>query len=164
MNAVGLIALGKQGIFARPSLRSGVIRRWLHELHPSPPHMTDSLRASLARLEHLPTARGVLVVISDLHEPEGCAILERLAYEHETIVLQLHDPSERGDLAGYVRATEAETGRPFLGRRGRLWIDPEQVGERIRRAPVDSCLIDIGKPVVPVVTGFLRRRHRTRGK
>ena len=64
-------------------------------------------------------------------------------------MLQLRDPAEdrlRG--VGFVRAREAETGRPFVIR-GRLrGMDPTHAQRQLKRAGVDYLLIPTDQPFV----------------
>ena len=99
--------------------------------------------------------RVLVIVLSDMHDPRAVPALKRLAQEHDCAVLQLRDPAEdrlRG--VGFVRATEAETGRGLLGprpgprlrfgaRRGtaqkgwhRLSLDPDRPAVRVESPAV----------------------------
>ncbi len=57
----------------------------------------------------------MLVVLSDLHDPDVGQRLRHAAQKHDVIVLHLEDPAERGSLrAGFFRGIESETGRCSL--------------------------------------------------
>jgi uncharacterized protein (DUF58 family) len=100
------------------------------------------------------------IVLSDLHDPRALPALKRLAQEHDCAVLQLRDPAEdhlRG--VGFVRAREAETGRPFVIR-GRLrGADPARVEDQLKRAGVDYLLIPTDQPYVSRVRQFFKLRN-----
>ena len=158
LSPVGLYALGKRPVFSAPSLGSAKVRGWLRDLRAFPLDDDRSLRDSLRQLEVTIQPPGLLIVLSDLHDPEARRLLKGLAHRYETIIIQLHDPAERGEVSGFFRGREAETGRGFLGRQGDRWIDPAQVADELRGAPLDRAFVDISKPVASKIARFLKSR------
>ena len=72
---------------------------------------------SIAELTPRLTHRALLIVLSDLHDPEGVTLLKEVGQRHDCVVLQFRDPAEvsvRG--SGFMRAREAESGLPFSAR------------------------------------------------
>jgi hypothetical protein len=66
----------------------------------------------------------MVIVLSDLHDPDAFSALQVLSQEHDCIVLHLQDPAElRVKGAGLFRGVEAESGRAFVGHGRRAWID-----------------------------------------
>src|SRR2546422_214078 len=79
------------------------------------------------KLRHLAgvlESRALVIVLSDLHDPQAVPSLKLLAQEHDCVALQLQDPAERGRLGGGVfRAEEAETGSAFVATGRNRWVD-----------------------------------------
>lgn len=74
----------------------------------------------------------VIVILSDLHDPEAIPAIRRAAQRHDVIVFEMRDPAEREPLrAGFIRGREAETGTGFLGHGRQRWhrrVDPDGPG------------------------------------
>ncbi len=133
-------------------------------------HAVEPLRRSTAcegtrigrRLSQVATrARraSVIVVLSDLHDPEAIPALKRLAQRHDCIVLHLCDPAESGETGGgFFRGEEAETGRAFLGWGRSRWAVTDPITQQLRHAGLDHLLLQIDQPFLPRLTGFLRQR------
>ena len=102
----------------------------------------------------------LVIVLTDLHDPRAIPALKRLAQEHDCAVLQLRDPAEdRLHGVGFVRAGEAETGRPFVVR-GRLrGLDPSRTEDQLKKAGVDYLLIQTDQPYVSRVRQFFKHRN-----
>ena len=64
-------------------------------------------------------------------------------------MLQLQDPAETRPAAAPAscRAGEAETGRAFVTRGGRRWVDPDAVARELKRAGIDHLLMRTGPAV-----------------
>ena len=102
----------------------------------------------------------LVVVVSDLHDPQAVPVIKRVAQRHEEIVLRLEDPAERGRLrAGLFRATEAETGRGFFAHgRSRWFIGRDEAGRELRRAGIDYAVLATDRPLVPPLRRLLADR------
>ena len=107
----------------------------------------------------------MIVVLSDLHDPEALVSIRRGIQKHDVVVLQLRDPAEREPLrAGFFRGREAETGREFIGHGRQHWrssIDDhagEDLGRAIMRSGGSWLLLDTDKPFVPLLRHFLSSR------
>lgn len=107
----------------------------------------------------------LIIILSDLHDPEALVSIRRAVQKHDVVVLQLRDPAEREPLrAGFFRGREAETGRDFIGHGRQRWrsSDPEIAIEGIGRALVLSgaswLVLDTDKPFVPPLRHFLAER------
>ncbi len=115
---VGLLGCGARELHVRPTLsrnrRDGMVA-------PAPPSRLSrgDIAGQRAR-EVAPSLkrRTMIIVLSDLHDPEAFAALQVLAQEHDCIVLHLQDPAElQVHGAGLFRGVEAESGRAFVGPR-----------------------------------------------
>jgi len=103
--------------------------------------------------------RGLLIILSDLHDPEAVPALKPLAREHDCVVLQLHDPAENGQLGGgFFRAEEAETGATFVGHGRSRWNYSDTTANELKASGIDHLILRIEKPFVPRLRDFLRRR------
>lgn len=159
MSPVGLLAAGDRDLRVPPTLSTSTAMRWAHQLRlydfREQTRLSDRLRTLAAALK----AKTLVVVLSDLHEPEAFPALELLAASHEVMVLWLEDPAEAAPpRRGIFRAREAETGQPFvLTRRTRM-----NSHERIRNSLVDGGIeflhLPIDQPVLPRVRHFLKHR------
>src|SRR4051794_17133964 len=117
ISPVGVLGVGGRGIHVRPSLSKDQVLQWLHALRSYRYDEPTSLGARIVELTPSLPHRALVIVLSDLHDPRALPALRRLAQRHDCAVLQLRDPAEdrlRG--VGFVRAREAETGRPFVAR------------------------------------------------
>jgi uncharacterized protein (DUF58 family) len=159
MSPVGLLAAGDRNLRVTPTLSTSSAMRWAHELRlydfREGTRLSERLRTLAAALK----AKTLVVVLSDLHEPDAFPALELLAASHEVITLWLEDPAEsEPPRSGIFRAREAETGKSFvLTRRTRLTTH-----DRIRNALVDGGIeflhLPIDQPVLPRLRHFLRHR------
>jgi uncharacterized protein (DUF58 family) len=101
-----------------------------------------------------------VVALSDLHDEAAVPALKLLAQRHDVVVLQLQDPAELGVRgAGFLRAGEAETGRVFVTRAGRAWVDPASAARELKRAGVDRLLIRTDQPFTADLRNFLQARN-----
>lgn len=162
MNPVGLLALGSRDLHELPSLSRGAVLQWLNRLRAyrsnETTHLARRVREILPRLEQ----RCLLIVLSDLHDPDALAALKLAAQDHDVIVLHLQDPAERGAQgAGIFRAVEAESGRAFVSHGRHAW--PLSVpAEGLRKAGIDYLPIPTEDPYLPRVRHFLRNRGARR--
>jgi uncharacterized protein (DUF58 family) len=159
MSPVGLLTAGERELRITPTLSGSTAMRWAHQLRKfdfrQRTRLSDRLRTLAAALK----SKTLVVVLSDLHQPEAFPALELLAASHEVITIWLEDPAEAAPpRRGIFRAREAETAQPFvLTRRTRL-----AAHERIRHALVDAGIeflhLPIEQPVLPRLRHFLRHR------
>jgi uncharacterized protein (DUF58 family) len=160
VSAVGLVGAGGRDLRFEPSLSSAQILQWLHRLRHFRYDEATTLGRRIAELGPTLASRSLLVVLSDLHDPLAVPALKPLAQRHDCVVLHLQDPAERGlKGAGFLRAREAETGRAFVTRGGRQWLDPELVARDLRRAGIDYLRIDTDRVFVPQLRSFFRSRN-----
>jgi uncharacterized protein (DUF58 family) len=160
ISPVGLLGVGGRNLHVRPSLSRDQVFQWLHRLRTFRYDEPTSLGARLIELTPSLTHRVLVIVLSDLHDPRAVPALKRLAQEHDCAVLQLRDPAEdRLHGVGFVRAGEAETGRPFVIR-GRLrGVDPSRIEDQLKKAGVDHLLIQTDRPYVSRVRQYFKHRN-----
>jgi uncharacterized protein (DUF58 family) len=160
VSPVGLVGVGDRNLRVEPSLSKPQIMQWLHALRHFRYDEATTLGRRIAELGPTLTSRCLLIVLSDLHDPQALPTLKPLAQKHDCVVLHLQDPAERGGLrgAGFLRAQEAESGRAFVTRGRRRWLDHEQVAQDLRRAGIDYLAIETNTHFVPQLRNFFRSR------
>jgi uncharacterized protein (DUF58 family) len=160
VSPVGVVGLGGKELQIKPSLSRQNILQWMHLLRTFRFDEPTLLGQRITDLAPTLRERAILFVLSDLHDDEGLPALRLLAQKHEVVVLQLRDPAERGvEGAGFLRASEAESGKSFVTRSGKAWVDGEAMGRNLRRAGVDHLLIDIDEPFEAHLRHFLQSRN-----
>ena len=159
VSPVALIGCGERDLRGRPSLSRELVFQWLHHLRRYRLDEKTALGASLRELSSVIENRALVIVLSDLHDPEATPALKLMAQEHDCVVLQLQDPAERGRLGGGIfRAEEAETGEAFVTHGRSRWFDEERTERELKRGGIDHLVLCIDEPFVPKLRGFLRRR------
>src|SRR6516225_3956905 len=129
VSPVGVVGVGGRELRIEPSLSSERVLQWLHELRRFRYDEPTAIGRRITELAPSLTSRAVVLVLSDLHDPDALPALKLLAQKHDCAVFQIQDPAERGvPGGGFVRAREAETGRAFVTRSRKAWADPEEIG------------------------------------
>lgn len=159
MTPVGLLGCGARELHVRPSLSRNLVMEWSHRLR----HHNFEEHTSLARRirEVVPSLkrRTMIVVLSDLHDPDAFAALQVAGQEHDGIVLHLQDPAERQvQGAGLFRGAEAETGRTFVGHGRRSLVDCAGWKGELTRFGIDYLHLPTDEPMLGRLRHFLRRR------
>ena len=159
VSPVGVVGLGGRDLRIEPSLSSERILQWLHQLRRFRYDEPTALGRRIADLAPSLTSRAVILVLSDLHDPDALPALKLLAQRHDCAVFQFQDPAEKGiGGAGFLRAREAETGRDFVTRARKTWVDPEEAAVQLRRSGIDHLVIETDKPFAARVRHFCRSR------
>jgi uncharacterized protein (DUF58 family) len=115
----------------------------------------ERLNALSARLKR----RSLLVVMSDLHDPEALKVLRQLGHQHDVVVLHLQDPAEVGGLrAGYFRGTEAESGRAFLSDGRQRWRDDCTTARDLAGSDISYLKLFTNRPMLSPLRQFLLTR------
>lgn len=159
VSPVALVGVGQRELRYSPSLSRDRILQWLHQLRHYRVDETTRLNRRLSELGAILYEKSLLIVLSDLHEPEAIPSLKRLAQQHDCVALQLTDPSEeslRG--VGWFRGQEAETGREFVSRGRSLGIDQLGLTADLRRGQVDHLQIRTDQPFVQRLRHFFKSR------
>ncbi len=159
VSPVGVLGVGGRDFRIQPSMSKDQILQWLHRLRHYRFDEPTSLGRRITELAPSLPSRTVIIVMSDLHDPSALPALKLLAQRHECAVIQLRDPAEqslRG--AGLVRGREAETGREVVSLGRRAGVNTEHVVGELRRAGLDSLLIETDRPYVQAVRQFFRGR------
>ena len=159
VSPVGVMGVGGRDVRIAPSLSRGQIMQWLHRFRSFRYDEPTTLGRRVAELGPTLTDRCLVIVLSDLHDEAAVPALKLLAQRHDVVVLQLQDPAESGiPGTGFLRAGEAESGRVFVTRGGRQWVDPEATAREMKRSGVDHLLIRTDQPFVADLRNFLKSR------
>jgi uncharacterized protein (DUF58 family) len=159
MSPVGMLGCGDRNIHVKPTLSDARVMEWAHALRHFRLNENTSLGAKIRGLAPSLPARSMLIVISDLHDPEAIDALKLVSQAHDCVVLQLQDPAERGAVGGGIfRATEAETDTHFVAHGGRRWMPEDVYLEDLRQAGVDCLLLPTNERFLPKLRQFLKRR------
>lgn len=161
---VGVIGCGVRDVRVPPSLAKDQVLQWLLRLRRYDYGERTQLVRRIAELRPTLTARSIVVVCSDLHEPGAVHAVALLAQQHEVAVLQFQDPAELAvPGSGWMRAQDAESGRGFVSSGRKALLDQAAIEHELRRGGVDHLLIRTDQPFVHRLRHFFRNRGLGRG-
>lgn len=156
---VGLLGCGARELHVRPTLSRNVVMEWSHQLRHHDFLEDTSLAARAREVAPSLKRRTMVIVLSDLHDPEAFPALQVLAQEHDVIVLHLQDPAESGVRgAGLFRGVEAESGRAFVGHGRRAWVNAAGWKSELTRFGIDYLHLPTNEPILGKLRHFLGRR------
>ena len=117
------------------------------------------LSERLKELGPMLSTRSLIIVLSDLHQPDAITPLKTLGQQHDVVALQLSDPAEQElNGVGFLRARESETGRSITTRGHNLGIDQEELKQELNRAQVDHLLMPTDQSVEYRLRHFFKSR------
>jgi hypothetical protein len=156
---VGVLGCGERELHIRPTLSRTTVYQWSHHLrHFNVNESTtlgDSVRILTASLDN----RCLVMVLSDLHDPDAVPALKLMAQEHDCVVLQLRDPAEQGRMGGGIfRAEEAETRQRFIAHGRSMWFKEETAVKDLKRAGIDCLQLYTDEHFLPRLRDFLKKR------
>ncbi|MGE3172133.1 MAG: DUF58 domain-containing protein [Planctomycetota bacterium] len=156
---VGVLGTGTRELRVEPTLQKDRVLQWMLALRRHSFAEPTQLVRRIAQLRPTLQSRTLVLVLSDLHEPDSARALSLLAQQHEVAVVWLQDPAEvsmRG--AGFVRAQEAETGAALLTHGRRRQTDPTRIERQLRQGGVDHLLVRTDEPFAHRLRHFFRAR------
>jgi len=154
-----VLGVGGTSFHMRPSLSKHQILQWLHRLRRFDYHQPTQLATRITELSPSLAQRTLILVLSDLHEPQSLPLLKRLGQQHDCVVLQFRDAAERSLRgAGFLRVQEAETGRMFTATGRTRWHDPDEIQRELKRSAIDHLVIETDQPYVPRLRQFFKSR------
>jgi uncharacterized protein (DUF58 family) len=160
VSPVGVAGVGGRDYRVDPSLSRPRVLQWLHDLRRFRYDEPTTLGRRVTELAPTLPNRCLVFALSDLQDEAAVPALKLLAQRHDVAVIQLQDPAELGmPGAGFLRAGEAETGRVFVTRAARRWVDPETTARELKRAGVDHLLVWTDRPFAADLRNFLRGRN-----
>ena len=159
MSPVGIMACGDRDLHIRPTLSRNTILQWAHELRHYNMSEETNLAASLRELAPSLDRNSMVIVISDMHDPESVSALKLMGQQHDLMVLLMQDPSEKGAVGGgFFRGREAETSREFVAHGKKTWLDTEALLGDLKLSAVDTLLLETDQPFMGKLRNFLKHR------
>jgi uncharacterized protein (DUF58 family) len=134
---VGLLGCGARELHVRPTLSRNVVMEWSHQLRHHDFLEDTSLAARAREVAPSLKRRTMVIVLSDLHDPEAFPALQVL---------------------GLFRGVEAESGRAFVGHGRRAWVDAEGWKSELTRFGIDYLHLPTDEPILGKLRHFLGRR------
>ncbi len=160
VSPVGVLAVGSRELRLKPSLSRDQIMTWLHQLRSYRYDEQTSLGKKIGQLSPMLTSRSMIIILSDLHDPDAIPAIKLLAQRHDCCVIQFRDPAERDQAgSGFVRAREVETGEVFLTSGRKTLINQDLISQSLKRAGVDHLLLEIDQPYAHLLRNFFAARH-----
>jgi uncharacterized protein (DUF58 family) len=159
MTPVGLLGCGARELHVRPTLSRNLVMEWSHNLRLHNFLEETSLAKRAREVAPSLKRRTMVIVLSDLHDPEAFASLQVLGQEHDCLVLHLQDPAElnlKG--AGLFRGAEAESGRTFVAHGRRGFVDSTEWKSELTRFGIDYLHLRTDLPILGRLRHFLNRR------
>jgi uncharacterized protein (DUF58 family) len=159
VSPVGVLGVGERALRVEPSLSRQQVLQWLLRLRRFRYDETTTLASRIAHLLPSLKNRCLVIVLSDLHDPEAVPRLKHLANAHDVVLVQLRDPAEQ-DLrgAGFLRAREAETGREYTTHGRARFVDAESLLPEWKRAGIDHIRVDTDRPFAHRLRHFFQSR------
>ena len=160
--AFGLMTVGERGLHHTPTLARNTVMQWMHQLRHY--HFVEGTTLGRRIRELIPRVeqRCLFIVLSDLHDPDAIPAIKLMAHDHDSMVLHLEDPAERGQTGGGIyRAVEAETGRPFVAHGRSRWFGEDEA-HALSRAGVDYLNLRTDQAILPKLRHFMKSRGGTR--
>lgn len=159
VSPVGLVGIGEKEIRVEPSLSTARILEWLHQLRHYRYDEQTTMATRIATLAPTLTSRALILVLSDMHDPDALQALKLLAQKNDVAVFQFLDPAEGGlPGGGFLRAREAETAKAFVTRSPKAWTDPAELAGELRRTGIDHFRLRTDEPFLARLRHFCRSR------
>jgi uncharacterized protein (DUF58 family) len=159
LSPVAIVGGGERETRLEPSLSQGDLWRALEPLRLQARAESTLLGDRIRSLEPRLARSSILVVLSDLHDPDVGKSLRHAAQKQDVIVLHLEDPAEQAPLrAGFYRGLEAETGKMFLGGGTRRWRMQPSIVQELIGAGISYLKLRSDVPFIPPLRHFLASR------
>lgn len=160
VSPVGVVSLGDRALRIQPSLSQARVLEWILRLRSFRYDEQTKIGVRIGELTPSLGQRSLVIVMSDLHDPQALPALKRLNQLHDCVVLLFRDPAEAGGTrgSGFFRAREVETGREFVTHGRRRWLDIEEVAGELKRGGIDHLEIRTDQPFEPALRQLFRAR------
>jgi uncharacterized protein (DUF58 family) len=159
VSPVGVLGTGDTDLHIRPTLGRDKVLQWLLRLRRFRFDERTTLSARISQLFPSLLNRTLVIVISDLYDPNAVASIRQLNESHECVVLQMRDPLEEGMRGGGIlRAVEAETGREIVGRSRDIHSDQQQIEQEFKRGGVDHLVLQTDRKIASPLRHFFESR------
>lgn len=159
LSPVAIVAGGDRRLPVVPSLARGDLWHAIEPLRRHDAAEGTKLAARLDELSRRADRSSLVLVISDLHDPDALGSLRRAAQRHDVTVLHTLDPAEAAPLrAGFFRGQEAETGRQFLAHGRSRFGDLDRLRRELVRCGVEVLTLPTDRPFLATLRRFLSSR------
>lgn len=160
VSPVGLMAAGSRDLKISPSLSRETLMLWLHQLRRYDFSEETRLGEKLLALNPSLKQRALVIVLSDLHDPEAIPALKLLNGRHDLVTILLRDPAEDGLAnAGFLRARDAESSRTMTTPAKKQFTSTSDLVSELQRASVDHFLLQTERPFLASLRLFLQSRN-----
>ncbi|MFZ4575043.1 MAG: DUF58 domain-containing protein [Phycisphaerales bacterium] len=164
MSPVAVVGAGERETRVDPSLRRSDLWRSIEPLRAHQLAESTRLSERLIDLDIRASRASVVLVLSDLHDPNSTAALRRAAQRHDVIAIHLTDPAELGRLgAGFFRGQEAETGTSFLATGRTKWPAQGELASELARSGVSYLRLQTDRSFIGPLRHFLATRPSVSG-
>ncbi len=159
ISPVGIYGVGGREFRIEPSLSRDQVMQWLHRLRRFYFDEPTAVGRRIAELAPRLTTNALVILLSDLHDPQSLPALKLLSQKHDVVVLRLQDRAERGMRGtGFIRAREAETAQAFVSHGRRRWLDAEAIAAELKSTGIDHLLIATDQPFAQQLRQFFKAR------
>lgn len=159
LNPVAIVGGGERKTRLEPSLAQGDLWRAIEPLRMRAQAESTQVAERIRSLEPRMNRSSILLVLSDLHDPNISTSLRHAAQKHDVIVVHLEDPAEVMPLrAGFFRGIEAETGKMFLGGGLPRWRGQPNIVQELVGAGVSYLRLRTDLPFLSPLRNFLASR------
>ena len=157
LSPVGILGCGERNVHLVPTLSRNRILSMACHLRKHDFTEKTTLGEKITQLSPSLSNRSLLIVLSDLHDPDAIPALKLIGQKHDCIIMQLQDPAESGSIGGGIfRGMEAETGRSFIGHGRKKWFKDYTVAKELRLAGVDHVELKTDELFLPKLRDFLK--------
>ena len=170
LSPVAIVGAGERQTRFEPSLLQSDLWQSLEPLRLGALHEHTCLGLELRSLEVKARRASVIVILSDLHDPEAMEAIRHMTLRHDVLVMHLRDPAECGGLrAGFFRGREAETGHQFLAHGRSIWksqdpdVDVRGIQQIVARSGASYLSLHTDRAFIPLLRHFLSFRARVGG-
>ncbi|MEZ6096980.1 MAG: DUF58 domain-containing protein [Pirellulaceae bacterium] len=159
ISPVAVLGVGERELRYSPSLSRDKILQWLHKLRRYDHQEITGITERIRELGPQLLTRSLIVVLSDLHQPESIQPLKRLGQKHDVVVIQTIDPAESNLTgAGFIRGREAETGRLLTTRGRNMGLNQDALEQEMKRGRVDLFPVKTNEPYAWRLRHFFKSR------
>ncbi|MFG0284261.1 MAG: DUF58 domain-containing protein [Phycisphaerales bacterium JB039] len=159
LSPVAVIGGGERQTRLLPSLRRSDLWQAIEPLRTGSLSERTRLAERLTLLDVRADRRSLVMVISDLHDPDAMGALRHMAQKHDCVAIHLTDPAEAGRLgAGFYLGQEAETGHTFLAHGRQRWNEAARIEDELIRSGVSALRLRTDEPFVAPLRHFLTAR------
>jgi len=159
LSPVAIVGAGERETQLKLSMLRSDLWHALEPLRASSVSEETRLAERLRDLDVRADRTSLLIVISDLQDPEMLPAMRHAAQKHDCVAIHLMDPAERGGLrAGFFRGQEAESGATFVAGGRTQWKREDTVATDLARSGVSYLRLQTNEMFLAPLRHFLSYR------